>query len=138
LRFAIAAAANPEILLIDEALSTGDASFKERSDRKMAELRERAGTMFLVSHAPQSIEEMCTRAIWLHRGSVILDGPAFDTTRTYRRWAAAVSRGDELKARDHFEAAIAQGVARSESRARVPKASMSSEGNEAKHVRSHV
>jgi ABC-type polysaccharide/polyol phosphate transport system ATPase subunit len=49
LRFAIAAAANPEILLIDEALATGDAAFKERSEEKMTELRRNAGTVFLVS-----------------------------------------------------------------------------------------
>lgn len=98
LRFAIAAAAEPDILLIDEALATGDAAFKERSEQRMASLRENAGTVFLVSHAAQTIEEMCTRAIWLHNGQVILDGPAYDTAQRYRWWAWNIAKGEDEKA----------------------------------------
>ena len=57
LRFAIAAASNPKILLIDEALSTGDAAFKERSEERMNALLAHAGTVFLVSHAAQVVED---------------------------------------------------------------------------------
>lgn len=98
LRFAIAAAAEPDILLIDEALATGDAAFKERSEQRMAMLRNNAGTVFLVSHAAQTIEEMCTRAIWLHNGQVILDGPAYDTAQRYRWWAWNIAKGEDAKA----------------------------------------
>lgn len=98
LRFAIAAAARPEILLIDEALSTGDAAFKERSKARMDEMLADAGTVFLVSHAAQTIEEMCTRAIWLHKGRAILDGPAEETARRYRWWAWNVAQGEMDKA----------------------------------------
>ena len=87
LRFAIAAAARPDILLIDEALATGDAATKARSEQRMQQIREDAGTIFLVSHAAQTIEEMCTRAIWLHEGEIISDGPARSTARAYRWWA---------------------------------------------------
>ena len=99
LRFAIATAANPEILLIDEALATGDAAFKERSEIRMERLRQNAGTVFLVSHAAQTVEETCTRAVWLDRGRLILDGPAQDVALRYRRWAWAVAkdRQDEAK-----------------------------------------
>ena len=99
LRFAIATAANPEILLIDEALATGDAAFKERSEIRMERLRQNAGTVFLVSHAAQTVEETCTRAIWLDRGRLILDGPAQDVALRYRKWAwaAAKDRQDEAK-----------------------------------------
>jgi teichoic acid transport system ATP-binding protein len=98
LRFAIAAAANPQILLIDEALATGDAAFKERSEQRMAELRANAGTVFLVSHAAQTVEEMCTRAIWLDKGRVVLDGPAYDTAQKYRWWAWNIAKGELEKA----------------------------------------
>ncbi|HET7397095.1 MAG TPA: ABC transporter ATP-binding protein [Intrasporangium sp.] len=98
LRFAIAAAARPEILLIDEALATGDAASKDRSEAKMAEIREHAGTIFLVSHAAQTIEEMCTRAIWLHQGELVADGPAYETARAYRWWAWNVAKGEHDKA----------------------------------------
>lgn len=98
LRFAISAAASPEILLIDEALATGDAATKERSEARMAEIRKEAGTIFLVSHAAQTVEEMCTRAIWLHQGELVLDGPAYETARAYRWWAWNLAKGETKKA----------------------------------------
>jgi teichoic acid transport system ATP-binding protein len=76
LRFAIAAARAPDILLIDEALATGDAQFRRRSEQRIRELREKAGTVFLVSHGLSIIRESCTRAIWLEGGKIILDGDA--------------------------------------------------------------
>lgn len=108
LRFAIAAAARPEILLIDEALATGDAATKERSEARMAQIRKEAGTIFLVSHAAKTIEEMCTRAIWLHQGEMILDGPAYETARAYRWWAWNVAKGETSKAAGLLEDARAQ------------------------------
>lgn len=110
LRFAIAAAANPHILLIDEALATGDAAFKERSEQRMTELRENAGTVFLVSHAAQTVEEMCTRAIWLDRGRVVYDGPAFETAQKYRWWAWNVAKGEQEKAHGLLRDAMAENV----------------------------
>lgn len=87
LRFAIATSIDPDILLIDEALSAGDASFASRAKRRMDGLLSKAHTIFLVSHAAQTIEEMCTRALWLHKGEIISDGPAEETARLYRLWA---------------------------------------------------
>ncbi|MHA7133483.1 ABC transporter ATP-binding protein [Oerskovia turbata] len=103
LRFAIATAANPDILLIDEALATGDAAFKERSGLRMQRLRENAGTVFLVSHAAQTIEETCTRAIWLHHGRLVLDGPADDVALRYRKWAWATAKERPEEARTILE-----------------------------------
>jgi teichoic acid transport system ATP-binding protein len=74
LRFAIAAARAPDILLIDEALATGDAKFRRRSEQRILELREQAGTVFLVSHGLGIIRETCTRAIWLENGMIVMDG----------------------------------------------------------------
>ncbi|WP_418606726.1 ABC transporter ATP-binding protein [Georgenia sp. SUBG003] len=98
LRFAVAAAAEPRILLIDEALATGDASFRERSERRMDELRAQAGTVFLVSHAAQTVEETCTRAIWLEGGKVVADGPAAETARRYRVWTWRLAHGRQEEA----------------------------------------
>ncbi|MEO5983780.1 MAG: ABC transporter ATP-binding protein [Pedococcus sp.] len=108
LRFAISAAARPEILLIDEALATGDAASKARSEARMAEIRQHAGTIFLVSHAAQTIEEMCTRAIWLHEGEMVLDGPAYETARAYRWWAWNIVNGETQKAESLLEDARAE------------------------------
>lgn len=100
LRFAIAAAAEPEILLLDEVLSTGDAASAQRAEARMAEIRAGAGTVFLVSHAAQTIEEMCTRALWIHEGDLIQDGDARATARAYRWWAWNVAKGEHDTAAD--------------------------------------
>jgi teichoic acid transport system ATP-binding protein len=108
LKFAIAAAANPRILLVDEALATGDAAFRERSEARMERLRRDAGCVFLVSHAAQTVEETCTRAVWLHGGRVVLDGPARDVARRYRWWAWNLAQGQtEVAARLMREAVSA-------------------------------
>jgi teichoic acid transport system ATP-binding protein len=107
LRFAIATATKPDILLIDEALGTGDAAFSARADRALNELRERAGTIFLVSHAAKTVEEMCTRAIWIHEGRVIADGSAEVVALHYRKWTWALAQGETDNARTLFEQALA-------------------------------
>lgn len=95
LRFAISVAAEPEILMIDEALATGDAAFMERSRQAMNQMLDRAGTVFLVNHAAQTIEKMCTRAIWLEQGEVVADGPAVEIARMYRWFAHNLAQGKE-------------------------------------------
>jgi teichoic acid transport system ATP-binding protein len=84
LRFAIAAARAPDILLIDEALATGDAAFRRRSEGRIRELREQAGTVFLVSHGLGIIRETCSRAIWLEGGKIVLDGDADTVVAAYQ------------------------------------------------------
>ncbi|WP_152185327.1 ABC transporter ATP-binding protein [Segeticoccus rhizosphaerae] len=93
LRFAIAVATRSRILLIDEALATGDATFKERSEERLRERLSRAGTVFLVTHVGKVVEQQCARAIWLHDGEVVLDGPAYETAQKYRWWAWNVAQG---------------------------------------------
>ena len=83
LRFAIAAARAPEILLIDEALATGDAQFRRRSERRIRELRQQAGTVFLVSHGLGVIRDTCNRAIWLENGLIVADGEANEIVDAY-------------------------------------------------------
>lgn len=95
LRFAIALAARPKIMLIDEALSTGDATFAERSERAMDELLAEAGTVLLVNHAAKVIQELCTRAVWMHKGEILMNGPAEAVAEKYRWWAWNVAKGKE-------------------------------------------
>lgn len=114
LKFAISVASSPEILLIDEALSTGDAAFAERARDAMDSLLGRAGTVFLVNHAAQTIETMCSRAIWMERGRVVLDGDAVDVARKYRWFAHNLAQGQESKAGSLLREAIAEGQAQRE------------------------
>lgn len=98
LRFAISVAADPDILMIDEALSTGDDSFRERSNEAMKELISRSGTGFLVNHSAPAIRELCTRVIWLDQGEVIEDGETQQVMGDYSKFMNALRRHGEATA----------------------------------------
>jgi teichoic acid transport system ATP-binding protein len=85
LKFAIASAKTHDILLVDEALATGDAEFRVRSERKIRELRDQAGTVFLVSHSLDVVLDTCNRALWLDQGVLRLDGPADEVVAAYTK-----------------------------------------------------
>jgi len=87
LRFSIAAAKKHDVLLIDEALATGDARFRRRSEERVRQLRAEAGTVFLVSHAIGTIRETCERSIWLESGVIRADGPTADVVKEYEQFA---------------------------------------------------
>ena len=83
LRFAIGSARTHDILLIDEALATGDADFRAKSEKKIKDLRDEAGTVFLVSHSLDVVTDTCNRAIWLDKGSLKMDGEAKEVVDAY-------------------------------------------------------
>jgi len=86
LRFSIAAAKKHEVLLVDEALSTGDAKFRRRSEDRVRELRAGAGTVFLVSHSLSSVADTCERTIWLESGVIRMDGPTEAVIAAYEEY----------------------------------------------------
>ena len=86
LRFSIAAAKTHDVLLIDEALSTGDAAFQKRSEARIQELREEAGTVFVVSHSIGTIRTTCDRTIWLESGVIRADGPTDEVLPLYEEY----------------------------------------------------
>jgi lipopolysaccharide transport system ATP-binding protein/teichoic acid transport system ATP-binding protein len=86
LGFAVATTINPEILLIDEALSTGDASFKEKSAARISELAQQAKTLIVVSHALATVQELCTDAIWLDHGNLIGRGSPDEIISAYTKF----------------------------------------------------
>ncbi|WP_443054322.1 ABC transporter ATP-binding protein [Streptomyces sp. IBSBF 2435] len=83
LRFSIAAAKNHDVLMIDEALATGDRDFQRRSEERIRELRKEAGTVFLVSHDNTSIRDTCDRVLWLEKGELLMDGPTDTVIKAY-------------------------------------------------------
>ncbi|MFD0373413.1 ABC transporter ATP-binding protein [Streptomyces sp. NPDC059071] len=85
LRFAIAAAKQHDVLMIDEALATGDRKFQIRSEARIRELRKEAGTVFLVSHSNKSIRDTCDRVLWLEKGELLMDGPTDEVIAAYER-----------------------------------------------------
>lgn len=81
--FSVSVAMTPDILLIDEALATGDASFKEKSLNRMKDLMGEARTIVIVSHAMGTISELCHKVAWLHQGKLIAFGPAKEVCDKY-------------------------------------------------------
>ena len=94
LKFAIATIKQHEILIVDEALSVGDRGFRAKSENRIREIRDNAGTVFLVSHSMMSIRDTCTRTIWLNRGELMMDGPTDEVVAAYEE-----SRADGVGAR---------------------------------------
>lgn len=86
LLFSVATAVVPDILVIDEALAVGDEEFRDRSRERINELREHAGTVFLVTHNLDHITDTCTRALWLQEGQIVRDGLPEAVVASYRRW----------------------------------------------------
>ena len=76
LAFSIATVVKPEILIVDEILSVGDAQFQEKSRARMLELMGGGTTVLFVSHSIQQIREMCSHVVWLERGAVKMAGEA--------------------------------------------------------------
>lgn len=93
LKFAIGTAGKPELLLVDEALSTGDSAFASRAEARMQQMIDRSGTFMLVSHAAKTIENNCRRAIWMHYGKIISDGPSDVVCGQYRTWVQLRTEG---------------------------------------------
>jgi ABC-type polysaccharide/polyol phosphate transport system ATPase subunit len=84
LAFAVAVHVEPDVLLVDEVLSVGDAEFQDRSLRRMLEFRDRGqAALVFVSHNLAALELMCPRAIWLERGSPRAIGATTDVLRAY-------------------------------------------------------
>ena len=83
LAFSVASVVNPEILIVDEILSVGDAGFQEKSRKRMLELMGGGTTVLFVSHSLDQIREMCNRAVWLEHGQVKALGRAADICDAY-------------------------------------------------------
>lgn len=83
LAFSVASVVNPEILIVDEILSVGDAGFQEKSRKRMLELMGGGTTVLFVSHSLDQIREMCGRVIWLEHGQVKASGRAEEICNAY-------------------------------------------------------
>lgn len=86
LAFSVAVHMDPDILLIDEALSAGDAAFKKKARIKMEELMESARTMLVVSHGLGTIKELCNDAIWLDHGRLVSRGKPGEIVDAYTKF----------------------------------------------------
>ncbi|UOE93827.1 ATP-binding cassette domain-containing protein [Alkalihalobacillus sp. LMS39] len=84
LGFSIAATLQPDIFIIDEALSTGDMAFKQKASEKIQDMMERAKAVIIVTHSMKFVEQVCTRALWIDKGQVLFDGDPEEAVKLYR------------------------------------------------------
>ena len=98
LGFSIVTAVEPEILLLDEGLATGDAHFARKASEKMNQLIASSSILVLASHSETLLADTCTRCIMLEHGRIIADGGAKDTVETYRRAVVEAADADDAQA----------------------------------------
>jgi len=84
LAFSVAVCLQPEILLLDEVLAVGDQVFRDRCLERLRAYHSGGGTLVLVSHELDQLRELCGRAIWLHQGRLVMDGPIDAVLEAYR------------------------------------------------------
>lgn len=87
LAFSIATAATPEILILDEVLAVGDAAFQAKCRARMSEIIEDGATVFFVSHSLGDVRQLCSRAIWLDKGRIVMDGPSSDVCPAFEEYS---------------------------------------------------
>lgn len=95
LAFAVAINVEPDILVVDEALSVGDAAFQRKCFARIEEIKRLGGTILFVSHATNAVLDLCDRAILLHAGERLFTGPAKEAVSRYQKLAYA--------AKEHLE-----------------------------------
>lgn len=84
LGFAINVNIEPDVLVIDEALSVGDATFKKKCKNKIADTIKSGVTVLYVSHSAESVRELCSRAIYMKKGELVFDGPTDEALQVYQ------------------------------------------------------
>jgi ABC-type polysaccharide/polyol phosphate transport system ATPase subunit len=96
LGFSVAAHIRADVLLLDEVFAVGDEEFQRKCFGKIAEFKQRGGTIVFVSHDAAAVERLCDRAVLLRQGHVAFDGPTRDAVAAYRRLLADERSPDEL------------------------------------------
>lgn len=85
LGFAVASAWQPDILILDEVLSVGDAGFQEKCFERMANFRDGGATVLMVSHSISQVRNLCQRALWLDQGEIQLIGAVDEVCDQYQQ-----------------------------------------------------
>lgn len=83
LAFSMLVCINPDILIIDEALSAGDIFFAEKANKKIKEICRKGKLVIIVSHSMEAIEDICNRCIWLENGQILRDGEPSNVIKEY-------------------------------------------------------
>lgn len=104
LGFAVVSATHPDLLITDEVLAVGDASFQKKCVKWMEAYLADGGTMLLVSHSMYHIQKLCRHACWIHEGRIRHSGDVFDVTQDYLAWHERQTATLEASSRESAEA----------------------------------
>ncbi|MCG7384149.1 ABC transporter ATP-binding protein [Paenibacillus sp. ACRRY] len=96
LGFSIAAVLDPDIFIIDEALSAGDLYFNQKASKKIQEMISLAKAVIIVSHSMGFVEKVCTRAIWLNHGEIVSDGEPAHVIKEYKEQVLLKKNKDKM------------------------------------------
>jgi lipopolysaccharide transport system ATP-binding protein len=83
LAFAVSTVVRPEILLMDEWLSVGDADFQKKAEERLRDLVSGTKILAIATHSRELVESVCNRAIWLEHGNIKMDGPVSEVSKAY-------------------------------------------------------
>jgi len=86
LAFSVATVVKPEILIVDEALSVGDAAFRRKCASRIQEMLQGSVTLLLVSHSNEVIEQLCEKVLWLRKGEAVMTGSAKEVCAAYAEY----------------------------------------------------
>jgi len=84
--FAVATVVKPEILIVDEVLSVGDAAFQRKCETRIHEMLQNATTLLLVSHSSSMVQSLCEKALWLRAGEAVMSGSAKEVCAAYAEY----------------------------------------------------
>ncbi len=84
LAFAIATIGTPDILIVDEVLSVGDFRFQEKCEKRIQSMMKKDTSLLFVSHSMEQVQNICQRAIWIEKGSVVEDGLSAEVGERYK------------------------------------------------------
>lgn len=108
LGFAVAVHSDPDILLVDEVLAVGDASFQQKSAERILQIRDSGATILVVSHNLDLVRDLCGRAAWIDRGKLVSIGPADGVVDDYLRSVGAPHEEGPREEMTRFGSGIAQ------------------------------
>ena len=85
LAFAIATIGTPDILIVDEVLAVGDFKFQQKCEQRIQHMMTKDTSILFVSHSIDQVESLCTRAVWIEKGHIRMDGPVHEVCQLYRQ-----------------------------------------------------
>lgn len=101
LGFSISMALNPDIIIVDEALSVGDKAFADKCLKKFNELKAEGKTIFFISHSLNQVKQFCTKGLWIEDGALKAYGPIEEVSVLYSNYLSQLSKLSEIERKEY-------------------------------------